>query len=162
MFHRPPRPEDNVHIICGKGIKVLFENKSNGPHSKKLGHPVSFLFLSLLLSFSGWSLGAWRLPVFTYLPGFLRPEWEDVLCLHSPGRLGRHLWPPWTGQTPCLGVLLAFYVNQGIQPLSLLYFLIYNILSLYLSKSVANSIPTLNYPGSTRAGPWHSMTHLLK
>ena len=21
MFHRPPRPEDNVHIICGKGMQ---------------------------------------------------------------------------------------------------------------------------------------------
>ena len=53
MFHRPPRPEDNVHIICGKGIKVLFENKSNGPHSKKLGHPVSLsLFFFLSLSYS--------------------------------------------------------------------------------------------------------------
>ena len=52
MFHRPPRPEDNVHnIICGKGIKVSFENKSNRPHLKKLGHPVSLFFLSLTFFF---------------------------------------------------------------------------------------------------------------
>ena len=72
------------------------------------------LSLSLSLFFSGWSLGAYGLLAFTYLPGFLRPEWEDVLHLHSLGRPGGHLWPPWTGQTSCLGILLAFYVNQGI------------------------------------------------
>ena len=73
-----------------------------------------FLSPSPSLSFSFWSLGAYGLPAFTYLPRFLRPEREDVLRLHSLGRLGGHLWPPWTGQTSCLGVLLAFYVNQGI------------------------------------------------
>ena len=73
-----------------------------------------FLLFSLLLSFSGWSLGAQRLPAFTYLPRFLRPERENVLHLHSLGRPGGHLWPPWTEQAPCLGALLAFSVNQGI------------------------------------------------
>ena len=40
--------------FVGKGIKVPFENKSNGPHSKKLGHPVSlsfFFFFSLFTLF---------------------------------------------------------------------------------------------------------------
>ena len=72
------------------------------------------LSLSLSLSFSGWSLGAWGLPAFTYLPGFLRPEQESVLRLHSLRRPGGHLWPLWTGQTSCLEVLLVLYVNQGI------------------------------------------------
>ena len=40
------------------------------------------------------------------------------------------------------------------RPLSLLYFLIYNILSLSLSKSIADSVPASNYPGSTGAGLW--------
>ena len=93
--------------------KSTFKNKAIGPRLKKLGHPV-FFFFSLLLSFSGWSLGTQRLFAFTFLPGFLRPEQEDVLRLYSLGRPGRHLWPPWTGQTSCLEVLLAFYVNQGI------------------------------------------------
>ena len=31
MFHRPPRPEDNVHnIVGGKGTKVLLKNKVIG------------------------------------------------------------------------------------------------------------------------------------
>ena len=29
----------------------------------------------------------------TYLPGFLRPEWEGALRLHSLRRPGGHLWP---------------------------------------------------------------------
>ena len=72
------------------------------------------------------------------LPGFLRPEQEDVLRLNSLGRPGGHLWPPWTGQTSCLEVLLIFYVNQRIS-LSLLYFLIYNIL-IYLSLNQSQSL----------------------
>ena len=108
-----------IFLCTSKGIKDPFENKNNGPRSKKLGHP-TLIILSLSpspspsLFFSGWSLGTWRLPAFTFLPGFLRSEREDVLCLHSLGRPGGHLWPLWTGQTPCLGVLLVFYVNQGI------------------------------------------------
>ena len=43
--------------------------------------------------------------------------------------------------------------QADLQPLSLLYFLIYNILSLSPSKSVTDSVPALNYPGSTGAGP---------
>ena len=43
-------------------------------------------------------------------------------------------------QTPCLGVLLAFYVNKGIQPLSLLYILNCNILSLSLYISLNKSL----------------------
>ena len=37
----------------------------------------SSLSLSPSPSLSGWSLGAWGLPAFTYLPRFLRPERED-------------------------------------------------------------------------------------
>ena len=76
---------------------------------------MSFFFsFSLLLSLSGWSLGAQRLSAFTYLPQLLRPEWEGALHLHSLGRLGGCLRPMWTEQVPCLGALLALCVNKGI------------------------------------------------
>ena len=63
MFHRPPRPEDNVHnIICGKGIKVLFENKALGPRSpKQLGLPVSVILslpLPLFFRLIPWNIEA--------------------------------------------------------------------------------------------------------
>ena len=76
MFHRPPRPEDNVHnIICGKGIKVLLKNKVIGPRSpKQLGHPVS----SLLYFLAEFPSGAWRLTMSTYLPWLLRPTREGA------------------------------------------------------------------------------------
>ena len=50
----------------------------------------------------------------SYLPEFLRSEWEDVLHLHSLERLGGNLWPLRTGQTSRLEVLLVLHVNQGI------------------------------------------------
>ena len=71
MFHRPPRPEDNVYnIICEKGIKVLLKIKLLGPRSpKQLGLPVS----SLLYFLAEFPSGLWRLTMYTYLPWLLRP-----------------------------------------------------------------------------------------
>ena len=120
-----------------------------------------FLFFSLSLSFShslsfsGWSLGAGRLPAFTYLPRFLRPEWEDVLCLLSLGRPGGHLWPAWTGQTSCLGVLLAFLCKQRNISLFLSSVFLSTIFFPYLSW---NQLPTLFLLwvslDPAGAGPW--------
>ena len=80
--------------------------------------PVSF---SLPLSFSGWSPGVQRLSEFTFLPGFLRPSREGALHLHPMERAPEAFV---NRASPVPGALLAFFVNQGIQPLSLLYFLI--------------------------------------
>ena len=96
-----------------QGIKAPSENTVMGLAHWSLVPPCQF-FLSLLLSFSGWSLGAQRCSAFTYLPGLLRPEQEGALRLHSLGRSGGCLWPTWTKHVPCLGALLAFCVNQGI------------------------------------------------
>ena len=113
------------------------------------------LSLSLSLSFSGWSLGAWGFSAFTYLPGFLRPEREDVLHLHSLGRLGGHLWPLWTGQTSCLEVLLVLYVNQGISAFfSPLFSYLQHSFLISLSKSIAiaEAVSPSGFPGS--CGGW--------
>ena len=96
-------------------IKVPFKTKAIGPRSRKqLGLPVSiFLSFSIQLFFRliPWSIGA---PC-VHLSAWVSKTWTGRrLRLHSLGRLGGHLWPLWTGQTSCLGVLLAFYVNKGI------------------------------------------------
>ena len=66
---------------------------------------------------------------------------------------GRHLRPYTDGESPLSEALLSFYVNQGIQPLSLLSSLNCKLFS--LSKSIylfRHGVLSLNYPGSTGAG----------
>ena len=71
------------------------------------------------------------------LPLFFRliPWNTEALCVH---------FPAWASKT-----LLAFYVNQGIS--ASFYFLIYNILSLSLSKSSTGAVSLLSSPGSSPA-----------
>ena len=128
-----------------------------GPVPRKPGSPVSIpsfflsFFLSLLLSFSGWSLGAQGPYVFTYLPVLLRPEWEGTLRLHSLGRPGGWLRPMWMVQVPCLGVLLAFCVNQGISASFLSSSLLTAnsfLISLYIYISLSPHCSCFRYHGS--------------
>ena len=77
--------------------------------------------LSLSLSFSGCSPGVQRLSEFTFLPGLLRPSRGGALHLLPIERAPEAFV---NRASPVPGALLAFFVNQGIQPLSLLYFLI--------------------------------------
>ena len=91
-------------------------------HRRSLVTPCFFLFFSVSLSLS--------------LPLFFRliPWNTEALCVH---------FPAWASKT-----LLAFYVNQGIS--ASFYFLIYNILSLSLSKSFAHAVSPSVSPGSCR------------
>ena len=79
--------------------------------------PFPSFSLSVLLS--GCLLGAQGLSEFTFLPGFLRPNWEGALPLHQGGDV---LHPHPTERAPAAsvnrassvsGALLAFCVNQG-------------------------------------------------
>ena len=76
----------------------------------------------------------------TYLPGFLRPEGEGALRLHSLGRPGGHLWPHVDSASLLSSDFIDFLYKPRNTSLfsSLLYFLIYNILSLSLSKSFSS------------------------
>ena len=70
MFHRPPRPEDNVYnIICGKGIKVLLKNKVSGASFTEAAWSPRVFFIFWLNS----HLGRGGSPMSTYLPWLLRP-----------------------------------------------------------------------------------------
>ena len=82
-------------------IKTPLLHQSSGPH----------VFLSLSLSFSGWSPGAQRLSEFTFLPGLLRPSREGALHLHPIERVPE---ASMKRASPMPGALLAFCVNQGI------------------------------------------------
>ena len=79
------------------------------------------------------------------------PRW-DTLC-YSSGRL----WPYVDGVSLLSEALLAFYVNQGIQPLSLLYSFNCKLFP-YLSLNLNLSLTTLSLLqitlDPTKAGPW--------
>ena len=67
MFHRPPRPEDNVHnIICEKGIKVLLKNKVIGALLTKAAWSLRVFFIFWLNS----HLGCGGSPCILTCPGF--------------------------------------------------------------------------------------------
>ena len=119
-------------------------------HWSSLVYPCQSFSFTLFFRLIPWSIEA---PCIHLSTGFLRPEREDVLHLHSLGRLGGHLWPLWTGQTSCLGVLLAFYVNQGISASfsPLFSYLQYSFL-ISLSKSSAEATFPSGSPGS--CGGW--------
>ena len=93
--------------------KSSFWKKSCRPCSPKLGNPMSFFFLSLSLSFSGWLPGAQRLYEFTFLPGLLTLTQEGsqggVPSAVREGTCG--LCEQCESHT---GALLAFCENQGI------------------------------------------------
>ena len=91
----------------------------------------------------------------TYLPGFLRPEREGALRLHSLRRPGVHLWLHVDGASLLSWDFIDFlYKPRNISLFSsLLCFLIYNILNcLSLSKSIAiaNTVSPSGFPGSCR------------
>ena len=88
-------------------IKTPLLHQSSDPHVF-----LSFsLFLSLPLSFSGWSPGAQRPSEFTFLPRLLRPSREGALRLHPIERAPE---ASVNRASPVSGALLAFCVNQGI------------------------------------------------
>ena len=134
-----------------QGIKAPSENTVMGLAHWSLVSPCPF-FLSLLLSFSGWSLGAQGPSMFTYLPGLLK-TWT--------GRCSVSSLPQETGRAP------AAYVN-GASPLSWGFigylckprnislflssiflsatFFLYLSLYLYISKSQSPTPSTLRLP----------------
>ena len=118
-------------------------------HWSSLVYPCQSFSFTLFFRLIPWSIEA---PCIHLSTGFLRPEREDVLHLHSLGRLGGHLWPLWTGQTSCLEVLLAFYVNQGTSASfsPLFSYLQYSFLISF--KSCADTVFPSGSPGS--CGGW--------
>ena len=77
---------------------------------------------------------------FTFLPGLLRPTREGAQGGGTFRYLRGRLWLYIDGESLLTEALLAFYANQGIQPLSLLYSLnckIFPYLSLHLYISLA-------------------------
>ena len=106
--------ENNYSIyVHTRLIKTPLLHQSFGPKS---------CFLSLSLSFSGWSPGAQRSSGFIFLPGLLRPSRQGTLRLHPIKRVPEAFM---NRASPVPGALLAFCVNQGISAsFSLLYFLI--------------------------------------
>ena len=116
-----------------KGIKAFLENKGRTSFSE-IWLPLCLLFF---FSFSG-SIPIWNIEahhvltyLYTYLPELLRPMWEgaqdEAPSAIQAGTCGLSRWC----KPLVLGLYLAFYVNQGIQPLFLLYFL--SSLSLHYS-----------------------------
>ena len=107
-------------------------------HRRSLVTPsLSLFFISLSYSLFQASshLKTQRSAVSTYLPGFLRPEREGALRLHSLGRPGGHLWPYVDDASLLSRDFIDFLcIPRNISLFSfLLYFLICNILSLSLS-----------------------------
>ena len=88
----------------------------------------------------------------TYLPGFLRPEPEGALRLHSLGRPGGHLWPYVDGTS----LLSRDFIDFLCKPRNISLFLSSIFLSatffisLSLSKSFADAIFPSGSPGSCR------------
>ena len=100
IFHFP--------LCIRQGIKVPFKNKAIGPHSKKLGHPVSIIFslslsLSLLLFFRliPWSIEA---PC-VHLSAQVSKTWT--------GRRSASSLPRETGRAPVASVNRANFLSQS-------------------------------------------------
>ena len=106
MFHKPPRPEDNIHnIICGKGIKSFKNNKALGPHSlKQLGLPVSIILslpLPLFFRLIPWSIEA---PC-VHLSALVSKTWT--------GRRSESSLPQETKRAPVTSVNRANFLSQS-------------------------------------------------
>ena len=117
------------------------------PVSRKSGFPhVFFSFLLYFLANSRLDIDAHRVYFFSC-----------ASKTHMRGNPRRHLWPYVDGLSLLSEVLLAFYVNQGIQPLSLLYSLNCKLFPSVQFSSVAQSCPTLCNPmnRSTPSLPVH-------
>ena len=83
----------------------------------------------------------------TYLPGFLRPEWEGILCLHSLGRPVGHLWPYVDGASFLSWDFIDFlYKPMNISLFSSLPIFLSTTFFPYLSlsKSIADSVHPSN------------------
>ena len=107
MFHRPPRPEDNVHcIICGKCIKVILKIKLLGlAHRTSLVSPcLSFslsLPLTLFLRLISWSIEA----LCDQLSARVSKTWMER---HSASSLTRE-----TGREPVATVNRANFLSRS-------------------------------------------------
>ena len=138
MFHRPPRPEDNVHnIICGKCIKVLLKIKLLG-----LAHRNSLV--SLRQSFSPPLTLSFRLvPIWNtevsrvYLFAWVSKTWTGRRSASSLPRETRRAPVAYVnGACPLSWGCIGFLHKPRNISLSRLYFLNCNIISLSLSISL--------------------------
>ena len=115
-----------------KSIKVDLENKETRPVPGKTGFSRVVFSHSLFWLIPIWSMESCHVYLLslafkTHVRGSPR---QGTLC-YSSG----HQWPTEVVQTPCLGVLFVFHVNQVIQPLFSTNFpttLFFPNLSLYL------------------------------
>ena len=102
---------------------------------------VSLFFLSLSYSLFQASshLKTQRSAVSTYLPGFLRPEREGALRLHSLGRPGGHLWPYVDGASLLFRDCIDFLCKPRNFSLFLSSIFLSATFFISLSKSFANA-----------------------
>ena len=81
MFHRPPRPEDNVHnIVGGKGTKVLLKNKVIGASLTEAAWSPRVFFIFWLNPY----LGHGGSPCLLTCPGFKDPREREPKAGHPP------------------------------------------------------------------------------
>ena len=135
-------------------MSTVYKQSYGSRWSKQLGLLVSIIFL--LLSLSGWfPSGGQRSTMSIYFPGFLGPEREGALHLHSLGRLGGHLWPHVDGASLLSWDFIDFsvYWNQGTSASFLLSSIFLSITFFpSLSKSITNAVSPSGFPGS--CGGW--------
>ena len=98
----------------------------------------SFLSYSIFWLIPVWSIEAHRVYLFVWASKtHARGSPRRGTLRYSSGRL----WPYVDGESLLIEALLAFYVNQGIQPLSLLYSLNCKLFR-YLSLNLYTSLDT--------------------
>ena len=134
IFHFP--------LCTSKGIKDPFENKNNGPHLKKLGHPVFFFFLSLTFFFR------------------LIPWSIEAPCVHLSARVSK-TWmgrpsvsslPRETGKAPVASVNRANFLSRSFigflcKPRNISLFLSSIFLStIFFPYLSLNHLPTPFFP----------------
>ena len=88
-------------LCTSKGIKDPFENKNNGPFSKKLGHPVSFFSLTFFFRLIPRSIQA---PC-VYLSARVSKTWT--------GRRSASSLPQETGRAPVASMNRANFLSQS-------------------------------------------------
>lgn len=141
----------HLSLCITKSIKTDLGNKETDQFLERLASPMSsFLSYSIFWLILIWSIEAHRVYLFAWA--------SKTLARGSPrqGTLrysSRRQWPYVDGVSLLSEALLAFYVNQGIQPLSLLYSLnckLFPYLSLNIYISLTTPSPlriTLDPPG---------------
>ena len=149
------------HYVKFRVHKHFLNNKVGGVFAQAWPPPCRFFLLLPLppSPFQAHPLEHRGSPSLLTCPGFRDPCKREPKAGHFRYSSGC-LWPNVDGASSLSGTLLVFHLNQVNQPLVSTHFpttLFLPNLILYLQINkffLAYAIPTLNYPGSTGAGPW--------